>query len=1046
MSIRMRLVLCVVVVAYSSGFAGRAIAGGDDGASLASAHGFLKRGLYDMAEKEYRRVLAESPGEVETKQARYGLAVCLLRQGKYAESGSLLGSLYDDESFEFSADVAVMLAQCMSALGKYESAARIVADSRGRLAGHALADDAAAIGIEALYRDGKYRVCLLNAEAFLKAYKESNLAALIRAYGGLSAAQVNEDEKAVTLSNAALAGGLPDAMAVRVRLTLADALQRTGDLDGAASAYVEVRTTGGELAAKAALGLGAVRWRQGDYDAALSLVNEALKSPSAIGDENVAYAQLIRGRLLLEAGKYSEAESAFEKSAIISEKASFPYADQASYWRAKCFLRDGNAERAAELLRDAIEKHSDSKLVPDMRYDLAVALVRLHKNAEAVEAIKAFVDSHADNAMVPDALKLLVSVTHQMGDYVASDRQITAWRNASKSQEALPAELAFIHAENAYLSGDYKSAARRYAKFLKASSDDTRSGIARRRLGLSQYRVGAFDAAMTTLTALGDGGQTPATIFAIGDMHFTQRDWQQAESWLDRFLASPADSPTDDALLKSGIAHMRLGEYETALRRFKSIVDREGDSPQHTQAVFEMGQALVAMDKLDDAATAFRQVIKMKDGARFVSPAREHLAAIGLRTGRPELAAETFAAMADADTSDDDRSSARLRQAEALIQAEKFSEAATVLNELLDENKSFPERDRAMANRVLALARSNDCEGAIEQFKSLDVDKLASTLSLAVRYDRAWCLRKSGNSDLAAAAFGEIVASAADTTLGRHAALELAVIESERGNRDKAVELLTSLAAAWRAGQLPAGFAVDQVLYRLGKAQFESEQFAPSLETMRSLLEKFPKSKLTGPAAYLGGESAFRLEQFERVAALMAKAIDAGKDTDYHASALLRMGDALNRLQRWSDSENRFGEFLAVHADSPYAYQAHFGIGWARENSGRYADAIESYRRVAERHKGETAARAQFQIGQCLFAMKDYDNAVRELIKTDILYAYPQWSAAGLFEAGRCFERMNRRGEARQQFKTVVEKYGETKWAAPAGERLQALASAGASD
>ena len=48
-----------------------------------------------------------------------------------------------------------------------------------------------------------------------------------------------------------------------------------------------------------------------------------------------------------------------------------------------------------------------------------------------------------------------------------------------------------------------------------------------------------------------------------------------------------------------------------------------------------------------------------------------------------------------------------------------------------------------------------------------------------------------------------------------------------------------------------------------------------------------------------------------------------------------------------------------------------------------------------------TAARAQFQIGECLFAMKKYDDAARELLKTDIQDFFPTIHfrrVAGLFQ------------------------------------------------
>ena len=59
----------------------------------------------------------------------------------------------------------------------------------------------------------------------------------------------------------------------------------------------------------------------------------------------------------------------------------------------------------------------------------------------------------------------------------------------------------------------------------------------------------------------------------------------------------------------------------------------------------------------------------------------------------------------------------------------------------------------------------------------------------------------------------------------------------------------------------------------------------------------------------------------------------------------------------------------------------------------------------------------------------------------DILYAYPQWSAAALYEAGRCFEQMGSPVEARKQFEMVREDHPDSRWAELAGARLDELAS-----
>ena len=64
---------------------------------------------------------------------------------------------------------------------------------------------------------------------------------------------------------------------------------------------------------------------------------------------------------------------------------------------------------------------------------------------------------------------------------------------------------------------------------------------------------------------------------------------------------------------------------------------------------------------------------------------------------------------------------------------------------------------------------------------------------------------------------------------------------------------------------------------------------------------------------------------------------------------------------------------------------------------------------------------------------------MREFLKVDIWYAYPEWSAAALYEAGRCFEELNQTAQAAEQFQRVRDEHGDTRWAALAAERLARL-------
>ena len=210
-----------------------------------------------------------------------------------------------------------------------------------------------------------------------------------------------------------------------------------------------------------------------------------------------------------------------------------------------------------------------------------------------------------------------------------------------------------------------------------------------------------------------------------------------------------------------------------------------------------------------------------------------------------------------------------------------------------------------------------------------------------------------------------------------------------------------------------------------------------------ALLDGHDFGDLAGPAAMLAGESLLALKRGREAATRFTTAIARGGQSVDTDAALLRLGEAHAAAQDWAQSLRAYERHRSEQAKSPRWYMAEFGIGWAMENSGKPREAIPHYQAVIEKHKGDTAARAQFQFGECLFALGEHEEAVRELLRVDILHASPTWSAAALYEAGRCYEAMGKVGEARAQYRDVQDRFAESDWAKAAGERLAAIAGPG---
>ena len=373
------------------------------------------------------------------------------------------------------------------------------------------------------------------------------------------------------------------------------------------------------------------------------------------------------------------------------------------------------------------------------------------------------------------------------------------------------------------------------------------------------------------------------------------------------------------------------------------------------------------------------------------------------------------------------------------MSAKNFATAEATFKRLIKSHPSHTRVNAARAHLTIALARQDKYKSALDSFKQVDPTQLNASMQASLHYEKAWCLRASGNENGAAVAYRELITKRPHE-LQLHALLELADIEADRRHYPEAIDLLRQLRERVKqAPHKPADSLLSQATYQLGTCLFQVRQFQEAADVLGEFSKHYPDSKLFVSASFFCGESLFELgrrqkaiKHFERVAA-------GPKSDSAFGPSLLRLGECHANEQQWPKSEAAFAEYLERFGSGEQWFQAEFGLGWALENQGKYDEAMKPYKRVVDRHKGPTAARAQFQTGQCLFAQKRYEDAVRELLKVDILYAYPQWSAAALYEAGRCFEKLMKNAEARQQFETVIEKYGDTQWAGMASQRLSGM-------
>lgn len=1012
---------------------------GADGAlrDYLSANGLLNRGLFELAAAEYRKFLSDHAAHEKAPVARYGLGVCLFRMGQHEGAIAELKPLTGIADFAFLTEAETIIAQCLLALNRFEEAADAFAKAAGRGGDHPLADDAASGAIEALHRLGKNDAVIRQCEEFCTRWSDSPLRDRVQYFWGLAAIAKNDDAAAIVQLKALLEKHSQSPFAPHAELLLAQGYQRAGQTQDALGQFAAVlKRKDSAYAADALLAGGALLRVQKKLPQAGDMLDRLIeKFPQS---RLIRRAKLERGLVSLDEEKFDAAAAQFESLAGEGGELS----DEAAYWLGKCHFRRGRFADAAKVLGDAAKRFPKSRLAAECQYDQAVSVVRANEAEGAAALLKDFCSRYADHRLMADAMHLHALVEHQAKRFAESSALCQAFLSKF-ADHALLSEVMFLHGENEFLSERYTESVSRFREFLTKFTSDPKAVTAGYRIAIALYALERYDEAQPLLSKLAplaarEEAYRPA-LLALGDIHLRRSEWKIAEQHLAAYLGGGSEfASADDALLKLAVCRQRQDRAAEALADYEKLIERFPASAHRTQAKFEKGQLLLVLEKHDLARAAFEEVAAEGTNTPFAAHALNHLANLAMRGNQFDKAADLFAKASAGGAGDAD---AMLGQAHALMSGKEFSQAEQALRSFVEREPSHTRCGEARAQLAIAIARQDRCGDALP---AIEVARSAIGLDPALQsslgYEKAWCLRLLDRVDEAIAAYRALTTEASGD-IRLHAYLELGELEFNGKNFDAACEALTQLRGLLSSeadSEVKRGLR-EQAAYRLGLCEFERGKFEEAAKTLDEFASTFPESAQLPAAVFYTGESHFRLNRHEKAATALSRMT---KDFAGHAlseTAMLRLGESLGVLQRWTMSEETYREYLKRFGEKTLWYQASFGVGMACENQKKYEDAIGAYRNVVDRHSGSTAARAQFQIGECLFAQGKHEEAVRELLKVDILYAYPEWSAAALYEAGRCFEKLGKPAEAQAHFGQVAEKYKDTQWARLASQRLTEL-------
>jgi len=128
---------------------------------------------------------------------------------------------------------------------------------------------------------------------------------------------------------------------------------------------------------------------------------------------------------------------------------------------------------------------------------------------------------------------------------------------------------------------------------------------------------------------------------------------------------------------------------------------------------------------------------------------------------------------------------------------------------------------------------------------------------------------------------------------------------------------------------------------------------------------------------------------------------------------------------------------VSTVAPEAAAEGALYQAGLKQINSSEFLKAIATFKKFKKKFpKSEYTASAQYWVGECYFAMRDYEQAIREF--QDVIEGYPRSDKipAALLKQGYSFIEIDMESDAKSFFNHLIRKYPRSKEAKEAKERM----------
>ncbi|NQU22315.1 MAG: tetratricopeptide repeat protein, partial [Candidatus Nealsonbacteria bacterium] len=972
--------------------------------------GHYGQGRWKMAVEEFRKFLDGFPNHAKADASVFLLAESLLQSNNREEAGKFYRTYLDRQPS-----------------GPYARAALFRAGEMAYLAG--TAEPGSAAGSEDAVAD---------LEQFRKKYPIDKLNAYVLPYLGNLALRKQDAATAAKYFQAGLDDFPKGRLASECRFGLARALEKQGKTREAAEFYRALAAeTGTRFADVAQFRLGAMQYAFGEYAEAIRTFS-AFETTMAASPQR-PNARLGRGWALFKLQRWDEAAEVFASVAADSS-----VGVEAQYWLGLTQTKQDDWQTAAKTFAAAATAAGPQhKLAPDVRFHAGEALRQSGQPVAARRQYDLVLKSEVPgNKWLDQAALGKIRAAWDAEDYAAIEYEAAEFEKRF-SGNPLIGDVHRVWARSLLQQKQYDAALKLLAPLVSAEKTD-RQGLVDRYLLAQAYQglnrhAEAIDL-LVPITQSSEPSLKADAQSAQGSLLLAMQRYGEAVAPLEAFLAS---DPTGDAAVKGrgelAICYARSGQIDKAKQLHAELLEKHGEHALIEQITDHLAEA--AYDA-NDAEWSRQLNRRLQAESRSPEYVLKGLAGQGwtqFKAGQLTEAAATFAELLEKDPPAELAAEAAMVRGQALEQLGREDPALAMYDLVVDKYAGAKQHPDAL----LAAARLRDKlqqdDRAAELYARLDKEYPEHAQAETVLYEWAWVLAELGKTAESSGLFERVRKEHSQGRYAADATYRLAQRAFAAKDFDGAAKLTAEVLAA-----APDSEPGEHALYLQGQIYVVRQDWDRVRSTFEAFAKRFPNSRRRLAADYWIADVTYRRGQYEEAGKLLEQLaqLTRGRTDAWLAMIPLRRAQVLAQSKKWNEA---YLIAFAIEANFPNFAQQHeadYLLGRCLQARAEMDAARRAYLKAIRSRAGEkteTAAMAQWMIGETYFHQQNYAAALREYLNLETLYKYPTWQAAALLQAGKCRELLGEPKEAAAHYARLLKLYGDTPFAERAAQQLKEI-------